>query len=69
MGSYLEYFRSCSRITVTAHPAIAVPAGFTGGGLPVGLQLVGRARGEGALLALAHAFHEATGLAERRPEL
>ena len=29
MGSYLEWFRSCSRITVTAHPAIAVPAGFT----------------------------------------
>ena len=45
-----SYFRSCSRITVTSHPAIAVPAGFTPDGLPVGLQLVGQARGEGALL-------------------
>ena len=56
MGSYLEWFRSCSRITVTSHPAVAVPAGFTPDGLPVGLQLVGRARGEAELLRLARAF-------------
>ena len=35
MGSYLEWFRSCSRITVTSHPSIAVPAGFTDDGQPV----------------------------------
>lgn len=69
MGSYLEWFRSCSRITVTSHPSIAVPAGFTDDGLPVGLQLVGRARGEAALLRLANAFVEATGLSARVPEL
>jgi Asp-tRNA(Asn)/Glu-tRNA(Gln) amidotransferase A subunit family amidase len=27
---------------VTCHPAVSVPAGFTVGGLPVGLQLAGR---------------------------
>jgi amidase len=69
MGSYIEWFRSCSRITVTAHPAIAVPAGFTDAGLPVGLQLVGRHRDERSLLELAHAFTEATGLAQRTPAL
>ena len=69
MGSYLEWFRSCSRITVTSHPAVAVPAGFTDDGLPIGLQLVGRHRGEAALLRLARAYTEATGLSERRPEL
>ena len=69
MGSYLEWFRSCSRITVTSHPAVAVPAGFTDDGLPVGLQLVGRYRGERELLRLARAFTAATGLTERRPDL
>ena len=69
MGSYLEWFRSCSRITVTSHPSIAVPAGFTADGLPIGLQLVGRYRDEAGLLRLAHAFTESTGLAARVPEL
>jgi amidase len=69
MGSYLEWFRSCSRITVTSHPAIAVPAGFTDDGLPIGLQLVGRYRAEAELLRLAEAFTEATGLAAHTPEL
>ncbi|HET6547292.1 MAG TPA: amidase family protein, partial [Solirubrobacter sp.] len=69
MGTYIEWFRSCSRITVTSHPAIAVPAGFTGDGLPVGLQLVGRHRDERSLLRLAHAITEATGLARRTPPL
>ncbi|HEX6024719.1 MAG TPA: amidase family protein [Solirubrobacter sp.] len=69
MGSYLEWFRSCSRITVTGHPAAAVPAGFTPDGLPIGLQLIGRHRGERALLSLAHAINQATGLTERTPDL
>jgi amidase len=57
MGSYIEWFRSCSRITVSSHPALAVPAGFTAQDeLPIGLQLVGRHRGEADLLALAHAL-------------
>jgi amidase len=68
MHSYIEWFRSCSRISVTAHPAMSVPAGFTPDGLPVGLQLVGRHRDELGLLRLARAFTEATGLLERTPD-
>jgi amidase len=60
MGSYIEWMRSCSRISVTAHPAVSVPAGFTPDGLLVGLQVVGRHRGEIALLRLAAAFEDAT---------
>ena len=69
MGSYLEWMRSCSRITVTAHPALSLPAGFTSEGLPVGLQLVGRQRAELALLRLAAAIEQATGVGRRAPEL
>ncbi len=69
MATYTEWFRSCSRITVTAHPAVSVPAGFTDGGLPIGLQLVGRYRDEMGVLRLAAAFEGATGFGLRRPEL
>ncbi len=38
---------------LTGHPAISLPCGFTGDGLPVGLQLVGRLNGTSALLSVA----------------
>jgi amidase len=69
MGSYLEWMRACSRITVTAHPAVSVPAGFTPAGLPVGLQLVGRYGDDGGLLGLAASVAEACGAAGHRPPL
>src|SRR3954467_12852087 len=40
-------------ITLSARPAMAVPCGFDQYGRPVGLQLVGNARGEAALLQTA----------------
>lgn len=46
-------------------PAVSVPAGFAEGGVPVGLELVGRPYDEQALLGLAYAYEQATG--HRRP--
>lgn len=40
--------------------ALSVPAGFSAGGLPVGLQLVGRPFGEETILRAAYAFEQAT---------
>ena len=68
-ATYIEWMRTCSRITVTAHPAISVPAGFTPEGLPVGLQIVGRARDDWGVLQLAHAFEAQTGHWQQRPPL
>lgn len=41
-------------------PSVSMPAGFSRGGLPVGLEIVGRPYGEAALLGLAHSFEKAT---------
>jgi amidase len=69
METYIDWMRSCSDITVAACPAISVPAGFTGEGLPVGLQLVGRARDDLGVLQIAYAFEQATRHGDRRPPL
>lgn len=49
-------------------PALSLPMGFDANGMPVGLQLVGRPFAEGQLLAVAHAFEQATGWTRRRPQ-
>ena len=50
-------------------PGMSVPAGFGGGGMPVGLQLVGNYLKEGELLHAAHAFQQATDWHKRAPAL
>jgi amidase len=67
METYIDWMKSCYFITVTGHPAISAPCGFTPDGLPVGVQIVGRYRDEFGVLQLANAFEEATGLWKRQP--
>jgi amidase len=69
MVTYIDWMMSCSLITLTAHPAMSVPCGFTPDGLPVGIQIVGRYRSEFELLQLAHAFERVTELTEIRPSI
>ena len=56
LDDYTEWFYLTYGITLTGLPAISVPCGFTGSGLPVGLQLVGRRRQDAAVLTAAAAF-------------
>ena len=44
----------------TGFPAITVPMGFTGNGLPLGLQMVGRQFDEATLIKLAYSYEQAT---------
>ena len=52
---------------LTGLPAISVPCGFDGDGMPVGLQLVGRPFAEATILCVAHAYERSQGWAARRP--
>ncbi len=50
-------------------PTLSVPCGFTGDGLPLSLQLVGRRLGEARLLRIGHAYEQATDWHIRIPPL
>jgi amidase len=52
--SFLTY-----AFSVMGLPAISIPCGFTRAGLPVGLQIVGKRRGDAAVLRAAAAFEAA----------
>jgi amidase len=54
-------------VSVLGLPAISIPCGFTRGGLPVGLQIVGKRRGEVAVLRAAAAFEAARPWSGRVP--
>jgi aspartyl-tRNA(Asn)/glutamyl-tRNA(Gln) amidotransferase subunit A len=50
-------------------PAVSVRCGFSAAGLPIGLQLIGRAFDEPTILRAAHAYERATPWLARRPSL
>ena len=58
---YMDWLRFAFLSTVTGLPAISVPVGPGPRGLPVGLQLIGKPRGEAALLAAARAVEIVVG--------
>lgn len=51
--NYIEWLAIAYAITLTTAPALSLPCGFTAEGLPVGLQIVARPRGEAFLLGTA----------------
>jgi aspartyl-tRNA(Asn)/glutamyl-tRNA(Gln) amidotransferase subunit A len=54
---------------VTGNPAMSIPTGFSASGLPLSMQIVGRAFDEKTVLRIGAAFEGATGLNARRPAL
>src|SRR6187551_3971546 len=56
-------------VNLAGLPGISIPCGFTGGGLPVGLQLIGRPFDETGLLAIAHAYEQGHEWHRQHPKL
>lgn len=61
-SNYIDWLGITFAITCTGCPAISVPCGFTQDGLPIGLQIIGKPRGEAALLGAAALFQQAMGI-------
>jgi amidase len=59
MDSYHRWFEVAAPASLTGFPAVNVPAGFAADGRPMGLQLIGRPRADGELLAIAAAYEAA----------
>jgi aspartyl-tRNA(Asn)/glutamyl-tRNA(Gln) amidotransferase subunit A len=53
----------------TGFPAVSVPCGFSGTGLPIGLQLIGRPFDETTLFRVGHAYESISPARGRRPAL
>ena len=61
--------RYTAPINVTGHPVLAVPCGLTAGGLPIGLQIIGRHFDEGTILRIGRAVEAQDPLGGRWPPL
>jgi amidase len=58
LDNYVEWLKLAALVTMTACPVLALPAGFSRDGRPVGIQVVAPPRGEAALLAGALVFED-----------
>jgi len=68
LAMYLSDIYTIS-LNLAGLPGISVPCGFTRGGLPIGLQVIGQPFQEAELLAIAHAYEQAHAWHSRHPAL
>jgi amidase len=66
MQTYHEWMKAVLFITLSGSPALAVPAGFSDQGLPMGIQLIGPNREDFSVLQLAYAYESTLGTEHRR---
>lgn len=67
LGIELEMIRNTSPFNSFGLPTVSIPCGFASSGLPIGMQISGPHFGESRVLALAHAYEQATDWHRRRP--
>ncbi len=68
LAMYLSDIYTIS-VNLAGLPAISVPSGFTESGLPIGLQVIGKAFGEAEMFAIAHAFEQGHDYYKQTPGL
>jgi aspartyl-tRNA(Asn)/glutamyl-tRNA(Gln) amidotransferase subunit A len=68
LAMYLSDIYTIS-VNLAGLPAISVPSGFTQSGLPIGLQVIGKAFGEADMFAIAHAFEQGHDYYKASPKL
>jgi aspartyl-tRNA(Asn)/glutamyl-tRNA(Gln) amidotransferase subunit A len=68
-GGVAPSLRNTQPFDIYGLPCVSVPCGFSAGGLPIGLSISGPPLGEASVLALAHAYEQATEWHRRRPML
>jgi amidase len=66
METYHEWMKGMVLVTMSGCPALAVPAGFSDRGLPIGIQIIGRNHSDLACLQLAHGYETASRAATKR---
>jgi len=67
MENYIAWMKSAYYISAVGNPAMSVPCAFSQGGLPIGIQIVGRHHDDWGVLQLGYAFEQATNVGRRRP--
>jgi aspartyl-tRNA(Asn)/glutamyl-tRNA(Gln) amidotransferase subunit A len=68
-GKWVNWTPFTYPFNLTQQPAASVPCGFTKGGLPAGLHVIGRMFDDATVLRACHAYEQATQWRDRRPKL
>jgi amidase len=66
MRTYHEWMKGTLLVSMSGCPSLAAPAGFSERGLPIGIQIIARNRGDFACLQLAHAYERILSPGNRR---
>jgi amidase len=69
MENYIAWMKSAYYISTVGNPAMSVPCAFSSGGLPIGIQIVGRHHDDWGVLQMGYAFEQATNIGKRRPPI
>ena len=58
LRNMIDYLAITYTISLTGLPSVSIPCGWTSSGLPIGMQLIGKPRGEAAMLQFAYRLQE-----------